>query len=161
MSKTEHKKLTKEQELQNKENLKITNELIEYSKNPNVGINFEIPEAFANGHTFKINPHGHEKKYKDQIRAIQKTFDEKIMSVPKMDLLKANDINEEASKQILEIALVNFNYDEWANHVDVGPTVLEQMTNEVATFLVVQGGKAGFKHWQMQQKLAMQTLSNR
>lgn len=156
------KKITKQDEIKTKEDIKITKELMEYAKNPDVGINWEIPEAFANNHKFKINPHGHEKKNKDKIRVIQKEFDEKIKAtIPDMDVLAANDLNEEASKKILEIGLENFNYDEWANHIDLGPTVLEQMANEVATFLVVQGGKAGFKHWQMQQKLVMQTLLNR
>ena len=157
--KKDTKKITKEDQIKTKEDIKITKELMEYAKNPDVGINFEIPEAFANGHKFKINPEGHLKKNKDKIRAIQIEFNEKIKAtIGDMDVLAANDLNEEASKQILEISLVKFNFDEWANHIDVGPTVLEQMANEVATFLVVQGGKAGLKHWQMQQKLAMQTL---
>lgn len=160
--KKETKKITKEDQLKTKEDIKITKELMDYAKNPDVGINWEIPEAFANNHKFKITKDGHTKINKDKIRAIQKEFDKKIKAtIPDMDVLAANDLNEEASRQILKIGLENFNFDEWANHIDVGPTVLEQMANEVATFLVVQGGKAGFKHWQMQQKLAMQTLLTR
>lgn len=139
----------------------VSKELQEYSKSPNVGINWEIPEAFAYEHKFKINPEGHLKKNKDKIREIQKQFAIDIKPTMKtLDLLTANDINETASKKILEIGLVNFDYNTWANHVDVGPTVLEQMANEIATFLVVQGGKAGYQHWLMQQKSAMLTLSN-
>lgn len=170
--KKDTKKITKEDQIKTKEDIKITKELMDYAKNPDVGINWEIPEAFANGHKFKINPFGHLKKNKDKIRVIQKKFNEKIQdTVEDFDVLVANDLNEEASRQILAIGLetidqktkevIPFDYESWANHIDVGPTVLEQMANEVATFLVVQGGKAGFKHWEMQQKLAMQTLLTR
>lgn len=137
-----------------------TKELQEYSKNPNVGINWEIPEAFAYDHKFKINPEGHLKKNKDKIRAIQKKVYTNVNEAMKTnDLYKSNDILEAGSKELLELGLVGFNYDEWANHIDLGPTVLEQMANEVGTFLVVQGGKAGYQHWLMQQKSAMLTLS--
>lgn len=136
-------------------------ELTDYQKNPDVGISWEKLQAYAHNHTFQINPKGHTLEVKSKIRKIQKDYKPKMeKAIRDYDVLAQQDLYEESSKKILELGLVDFNYSVWANHVDIGPTVLGQLANEVATFLVVQGGKAGFKHWQMLQKSAIISLSD-
>ena len=151
-SKSNQSKPTDDQIIEN-EQKKIAAELEEYQKNPDIGLNVDRLIAFANGQEFKINPEGHIKKNKDAIRKIQNQYEADMnKAIVANNILKQNDIYEDASRQILEIGLVDFNYTHWANHISIGPTVLGQLSNEVATFLVVQGGRAGFKHWQMQQR---------
>lgn len=148
--------MSSKQENYEKETLK---ELSDYQKNPDVGISWEKLEAYANKHTFKINPKGHTLEVKSKIRKIQQDYKPKMeKAIKNFDVLAQQDLYEESSKKILELSLVEFNYSVWANHIDIGPTVLGQLANEVSTFLVVQGGRAGFKHWQMQQKSATISL---
>lgn len=136
-------------------------ELAQYQKNPDIRIDWETLQAWAFDYNFKINPSGHTKENKDKIRAIQNEYKKQMLkTVKEFDELKQNDIYEEASEKILQIGLVDFDYETFANNPDIGPTVLGQLATELAHFLVVQGGKAGFKHWQMQQKLAMLNLSS-
>ena len=129
-------------------------ELVEYAKNPAIGIKPDTLEAYAHQHSFKINPKGHVKSNKEAIRKIQKKYKKNMESAEAQnDLMLQNDLYELASKEILEIGLLNFSYDNWAENEDVGPTVLGQLATELAYFLMVQGGKAGYQHWLMQQKL--------
>jgi len=138
-------------------NVKLQN----YIDNPNVGVNWETLIAFANGHEFKVNPKGHIKSNKDEIRKIQKDYTQKMTtSEIKRDVLSKSDLYEEISEKLAKLCLVDFDYNVWANHEDLGPTVIGQMITEVSTFLVVQGGKAGYKHWQMQHQFAMLTQLN-
>ena len=134
-------------------------EVNEYIENPNIGIHWETLKAYAHKRTFDINPSGHIKTSKDAIRAIQNKYLEEMKTAIKShDQMAQNDIYEKASEEILAIALVNFDYNKEADDPDLGPTVLGQLATEVATFLVVQGGKAGFQHWQMLQKLGTLNL---
>ena len=143
-----------------KEDIDDLKELQEYIKNPDIGIDVDKLQAFVKQYRFEINPEGHVKKNRDKIREIQKRYEVEMKKALKHgDTMAQSDLYEEISKEILAIGLVDFNYDKWANHQDVGPTVLGHLCNELAVFLVVQGGKVGFKHWQMQQKSAMLNLS--
>jgi len=154
MSKQIDKKMAKEQ-------FQTATELEEYQKNPNISIVWEKLQVVANSHIFKINPEGHLLDNKTKIRNIQNKYKKDMkIALDESDQLDQNDIYEKTSEEILKIALQDFNYSIWANHIDIGPTVLGQIATEVSTFLVVQGGKAGFKHWQMQQKLAIVIQSN-
>ena len=135
-------------------------ELEEYIKKPDVGIDVDKLQAFVKDHKFAINPEGHIKTNRDKIREIQKRYEKQMgIAIKRGDQLAQSDLYEDISKEILEIGLVNFDYDKWANHVDIGPTVLGHLSNELSTFLVVQGGRAGYQHWLMQQKSIMLNLS--
>jgi len=154
MSKTVERKIKEEQ-------FKIAKDIEEYHKNPNVEILWEKLQVIANNHVFKINPEGHLLDNKQKIRTIQNKYKSDLKKALQVsDILEQTDIYEKASKEILTIGLIEFDYNAWANHIDIGPTVLGQIATEVAHFLVVQGGKAGYRHWQTQQKLETLTLSS-
>ena len=135
-------------------------DLEEYIKDPEIGIDVDKLQAFVKKYRFEINPEGHIKTNKDKIREIQKRYEKKMgIALKNGDQLEQSDLYEAISKEILDIGLINFDYDKWANHVDLGPTVLGHLSNELATFLVVQGGRAGYQHWLMQQKSITLNLS--
>ena len=107
---------------------------------------------------WKINPDGHIKRNRDIIMQTIDTYE--------TDFKKANTrlqkekIHEHATKTILELGLVNFEYDKWANHVKVGPVVLHILAEELQNFLVENGGSSGFQFWLTLQKANILTRYN-
>lgn len=149
---------------------KISQEIQDYTKDPDFGIDTDKLLAFIGKKkiTWKIRPDGHTKKVRDAIIQIQDQYKKDFSEYDKLpDDEKTNsrryEIAERASKAILEIGLIGFNYDEMANHEDGGPSVLEMLSTDLSIFLVESGGRAGHRLSQMQQKLGMlnQFLSSR
>ena len=60
---------------------------------------------------------------------------------------------EKANKIMLEAALEGFDYNDLVDKLDVEPSELMHLSTEVFSFLVVAGGKAGYRRLQMLQRL--------
>ena len=132
-------------------------------KGQHIGIDTDLLEAYIGSLKWKIRPDGHTKKIIDQIKLIQKTYEINFTALDKNpDALtyQKEEVYEVATKAILELALIGFNYNEAANHIDAGPGALGILSNEIRAFLVDLGGREGQKHLQMLSKLATQNISD-
>lgn len=146
--KVDQEELTKKKEL--------LKEFKDYQKNPTVSIDYENMLGCIGDHKWKINPSGHIKKIRNQIKEHLTAFLEVIEThKTQLDILKTQDILEDHTIKILDLCLVDFNYDIEAEDPEVGPIQLKFLAQELSFFLVVEGGKGASKHSQMLQKLAL------
>jgi len=131
-------------------------------KDQTIGIDTDRLVAYIGNLEWKIRPDGHTKKIVDKVRLIQKTYEiemKKLEQDPNALTYLKEEAYEIATKGMLELALVGFNYDEAANDINAGPGTLGILSNELRAFLVDLGGRVGQKHLQMLSKLAIQSTS--
>lgn len=127
-----------------------------------IGIDIDTLEAYCGSLRWKVRKDAHTKTIVDQVREIQHTYEKEFMRLgedPSATTWDKEVEYEKATKAILDLALTDFKYDEAANHLDAGPGALGILANELRTFLVDLGGRAGQKHLQMLSKLAIQSTS--
>ena len=132
-------------------------------KGQHIGLDTDLLEAYIGSLKWKIRPDGHTKKIVDQVKLIQKTYEIAFQALeddPKALTYQKEEVYEVATKAILNLALIGFNYEEAANHIDAGPGALGILSNEIRAFLVDLGGREGQKHLQMLSKLATQNISD-
>ena len=132
-------------------------------KGQHIGIDTDKLEAYIGSLKWKLRPDGHTKKIVDQIKLIQKTYEISFTELeddPKALTYQKEDVYEVATKAILNLALIGFDYEDAANHIDAGPGALGILSNELRAFLVDLGGREGQKHLQMLSKLAIQNISD-
>lgn len=133
-------------------------------KGQQIGVDTTKLTAYAGSLTWKIKPDGHTKKVRDVIIAHQSAFEIESKTMEdnpdQFTTGQKEEVYEKATKAILETALIGFNYEEAANHVDAGPGVLGILANEVRTFLVDMGGRVGSQHLQTLSKLVTQNISS-
>jgi len=130
-------------------------------KGQHIGIDIDRLEGYIGSLKWKIVPDGHTKKVVDALREIQKGYEVEFHQLeddPKALTYDKEEAYEKSTKAILNICLIDCNYDETANHIDAGPGALGILANELRTFLVDFGGRAGQKHLQMLSKLATQNI---
>jgi len=128
-----------------------------------LGINTTTLEAYCGKLRWKIRPDGHTKNCTDCIREIYKNFQVQMRVFEDTTTTlgyEKEELYEKTTKGILEYALVGFKYNEAANEIDAGPANLGLLAEEVRSFLVELGGKAGSKHLQMLSKLVDQNGSS-
>lgn len=129
-------------------------------KGQHIGIDVDRLEAYVGSFKWKIRPDGHIKKVIDALRELQKGYEVEIHRLeddPKAITFDKEEAYETATKGMLELCLLEFNYEEAANHIDAGPGALGLLANELRSFLVDLGGRAGQKHLQTLSKLATQS----
>ena len=151
------KKLTQEQ-IQNqaiavKKLSEMTKEVVDYAKSPDIGIDSTELHAFIKNHKWVVNPRGHTKTIRNEIRKLMSSFlkiNQNLKS--QADVYESQADVDDIMKQILEKGLVDFHYDVEAEDPELGPTPLKLLAQELAHFLVVIGGKVGSKHSEMLQK---------
>ena len=127
-----------------------------------IGIDIDTLEAYCGSLRWKIRKDAHTKTIVDQVRELQRTYEKEFKRLgedPDATTWDKEVEYEKATKGILDLALIEFNYDESANHIDAGPGALGILANEIRTFLVDLGGRAGQKHLLMLSKLASQSTS--
>lgn len=133
-------------------------------KDAHIGINTTKLEGFIGSLHWKINPEGHTKKIVDLLRGYQHAYEvelKKIEGAPEsFTTWDREEAYEKATKGILEAALVDFNYENAANHIDAGVGTLGILANELRSFLVDIGGREGQRHLLMLSKLATQSISD-
>lgn len=140
---------------------KTRDELIHYAENPIIGIDTDNLHAFIKNHRWNINPSGHTKTIRDQLKILLKEFLSIInKQKTQIDVLDIDNKIDDIMKQILTLGLINFDYDKEADDPGVGPINLKFLGQELAHFLVVQGGKEGSTHSKMLQKLAQLSQFN-
>jgi len=135
---------------------KLSSELIEYGKNPDIGVDFENLLGYIHNHKWAIKPNAHIASIRNKIRDLYV----ELIELPQqtktsLDVYKIQGQTDELVKQILETGLVNFDYAKEADDIDLGPVALKLLAQEIAAFLVVRGGKVAATHSKMLQKLAM------
>ena len=143
-----------------KQTAKTLSELKVMAKNLPLGVDDETMMAFVGIRKWKLNPSGHIKSIRDEIK---KNYSEliTIISNQKTQLEGLNNIDkiDELSKKILTSGLdEKFNYDKCAEDIDIGPAQLRYLAQEVAHFFVVQGGKGATRQLQMLLKLEQMKL---
>ena len=146
---------------------KSINELKEYLKNPDIGVEEDTLIAFIGKNpqtriTWKIRPDGWTKIIRDQIRLIAKNFKvemKKLENQKEDSVYEQEDLYEKSTKQILELGLIGFDYEKSANDVKAGPSALGLLANEVRVFLV-EHPQVVSKHLQMLSKLESLTASS-
>lgn len=120
---------------------------------PYLGVNFDElePFAFCGKSKWSINPEAHLKKVTDVIRESIKNYEETLSKVSKGEAYESErlEVYENSTKSILEVSLVNFDYEKEANNPDCGPALLGNLAIEIKDFLLVLGGKEGAKRSQM------------
>ena len=129
-------------------------------KGTHIGIDVDKLEAYVGSFKWKIRKDGHTKPVIDALRELQKGYEVEMHRLdddPKAITFDKEVAYEIATRGMLELALENFDYEEAANHIDAGPGSLGLLANEVRTFLVDLGGRAGSKHLQTLSKLATQS----
>jgi len=97
----------------------------------------------------------------DALREIQRGYEvefHKLEDDPKALTWDKEVAYETATKEILQLCLIDCNYEKAANDIDAGPGALGILANELRVFLVDLGGRAGQKHLQMLSKLATQNI---
>lgn len=134
---------------------KLNEEIKQYAEHPSIGIDEETIMAFIADRKWKLNPVGHTKTIRDQI----KTLYLEIVAILKsektqLDVISNLDKIDKITKQILELGLdKTFDYDKEADEPDVGPVALKLLAQEVGHFLVVRGGRVASKHLQTLQSI--------
>lgn len=105
------------------------------------------PVAYCGGTKWRINPRAHLKKVTDVIREAVAEYEHTLHNVQDGKALESErlEIYEKASRTILEIALVDFDYEKEANNPDAGPALLGMLALDVKDFLLVLGGKEGVR----------------
>lgn len=140
-------------------NLKVSKqeieELIKYGNDPIIGVDYEKMQAFITNHRWAINPDGHIKSIRDQMKTLFKNYMTLINNVKnQLDIINIQDKLDELAKKILTLGLIDFDYDKEADDPEVGPVNLKLLCQEISYFLVVEGGITGSKHSKMLQRLA-------
>lgn len=128
----------------------LNQEIKEYAANPGIGINEETTMAFIADRKWKLNPNGHTKKIRTEIKNLYLEIVTVIKSQKtQIDVISNMDKLDELAKQILTLGLDNtFDYDAEADNVNIGPVALKLLAQEVGHFLVVRGGRVASKHLQ-------------
>lgn len=135
---------------------KLSSEIIEYGKNPDIGVDFENLQGYIHNHKWAIKPNAHIASIRNTIRDLYVELIELPNQIKSsLDVYKLQAQTDELVQQILEIGLVNFDYTKEADHIDLGPVALKLLAQEIAAFLVVRGGRVAATHSKMLQKLAM------
>lgn len=138
----------------------ITNELNEYAKNPDLGINEETMMAFVKNNKWKLAENCTTKSIRDKIKTNYMALIKTIQSQKnQMEIMANMEKIDELTKNILTDALdTTFNYDKAADTPDIGPLTLQYLAQETGHFLVVEGGKVASKHSQMLLKSSLLRL---
>ncbi len=137
---------------------KLTAEIKDEIDDPPIGIDTDRLIAFV-AHKqvkWKIRPDGHVRSVRNQILEASDKFKKQMDAAeknPNMPQLKREQIYETATKTILELTLVKFDYEEWAEKPEAGPGALGMLANEIVTFLVERGGRDADRRLQTLQKL--------
>lgn len=138
---------------------KLQNEVNEYNKNPDIGIDYEKLLGYIHNHKWAIKPNAHVSSIRDPIRDYYIELLEQPEKIKtKLDAYKIQAKMDELAKNILVKGFVNFDYNKEADDVELGPVALRYLAQELASFLVVRGGKVAATHSKMLQKLAMLEL---
>lgn len=128
----------------------LNQKILDYTKKPDIGIDEETIMAFIANRKWKLNPIGHTKTIRDQIKKLHLDIIT-ILKTEKtqLDVIGNLDAIDVLVKQILELGLdETFDYDKEADEPDVGPIALKLLAQEVGHFLVVRGGRVALKHLQ-------------
>lgn len=127
------------------------------SKNPEFGIDTDQLIAFADYRRiiWSIREDGHIKSVRDRIIEINDEFKAKFTALEKRDAPRAEleAVYERSTRQVLDIVLIDFDYDKYADHPKVGPTMLGLLANDISHFLVEFGGRAVSRHLQTLQNI--------
>ncbi len=137
---------------------KLTEEVKADMDDPYLGIDTDRLLAYVDHKRIKwrIRPDGHVRSVRNQIIEASDKFkkqSEAYEKRPDATLKEKEDIYELATKTVLELALVDFSYDEWADKAEAGPGVLGLLANEIVSFLVERGGREGDRRLQTLQRL--------
>lgn len=113
-------------------------------------------EIWAGTYKMKINPNGHLPTIADAILKHVEEFENFVATGPSGS--QKVKVNRETTKKILELGLVGFNYEEARKAV--GDGVLEKVSDFLFVYHVENGGKEGFRLWQISQSMAMMRISS-
>ncbi len=135
----------------------VITQIKEYRENPSLGIDPETFMAFIGTdktkRVWKLNPQGHTKTNRDKIKKANLELIELITNTKtSIQQIKNIDKIDELTNTILTLGLdSSFDYNKSAEDELVGPAQLRFLAQEIGHFLVVLGGKAGYKHSKMLQ----------
>ena len=137
---------------------KLANEIRKDQETQSYGVKPDELTAFIqNG---KMKWHFKEGNPRKQRMQCAKAMDDLKLKLDELSKTDRPDVtvakikaDEKANKITLETALEKFDYDDLVNKQDVDPFELSYLAGEVFSFLVVAGGKAGYKRLQTLQKL--------
>ena len=122
---------------------------------PIVGVNWMGPKAYAfcNDTKWDIKAAA----TKDTVDAIMDIFKDHAKRIDALGNMPAvyavNEIEQDTSRAVLEMTLVDFKYDIAANNPDTPPGLLASLAVEMRDFLDA-GGAAGMRHVQMRLNMA-------
>ena len=120
-----------------------------------LGVRADRLQAFIGAKKWKINPLGHTRTVRNQIIDITDEYGEKMKELEATGTRREReDYYESANRRILQLALVDFNYDEMADDPAAGPVVLGMLARELEAFLADQGGAIAVQYSQTLQDLA-------
>ena len=137
---------------------KLSLEIEDLSKTKDYGINTDQLNAYIHNGAKKwnFNPDVLSRSNKLKLADIKDNLANKIKALDKQKTSSEKQrliADNEATKQTLELVLNNFDYDYLVDEEKIEPELLAYLAGEIYIFLVVNGGRAGLKHLQMQQKL--------
>lgn len=137
---------------------KLSLEIEELSKTKDYGIDTDQLTAFIQDGKIKWNFKDNvlSRKNKLQMAEIKDNLANRIKELDKSKTSSEKErllADELATKQTLELVLEKFDYNELTDTQNIEPELLAYLAGEIYIFLVVNGGRAGLKHLQMQQKL--------
>ena len=138
-------------------NEKLEQEIDNAIKNPDFGIATDELIAFAARREIKwrMREDGHTKAVRDQLIKISDDYKFTMKKFDEVNRSRAEKeaIYEKCTKKILELSLVDFDYEKYANDARVGPQVLGILANHILHFFVEIGGRDVSKHLQTLQHI--------
>jgi len=146
----------KQDKLKNEALEKLTTEINEYTKNPDIGVDYDKLHCYIHNHRWHIKSNAHISSIRNSIR----DWYIELLELPSqiktsLDVYKIQPQFDALSKKILETGLSDFDYDKEADDPELGPVALKLLAQELAAFLVVRGGKVAATHSKMLQKQAL------
>ena len=106
-----------------------------------LGIRADRLQAFIGDKKWKINPLGHTRLVRNQLIDITDEYSQRMQELEESGTRREReDYYESANRRILDLGLMDFNYDEMADDPAAGPVALGMLAKELEAFLVEQGG---------------------
>lgn len=113
-----------------------------------IKVDTDTHEARVDEYKWKIKNDAHVDPIRMQVVELQDEFKERMEELEANNASKRMkiELTEKINKEILELVLIGFNYEEAAKNPKIGPIVLDYLTKELTNFLVEQGGLVGYQH---------------
>ena len=142
------------------EQIKERDEIKTYFKQPGIGIDPDKLCARAGDKTWDFVDKAYTAKIRNKLRIIQLKHDQTVKKIveqqgePDADIPQLiydrQELDISTTRDILELGLDGFKYDEIANDPKIGPIVLQTLATDVCVFLVATGPSVALRHSQMQ-----------